>query len=88
MIGPYLVRSQLKTLTEAFADADGARNSFLRANFRNRTAPLQSEAFSQQAAPLRIAVAFGIYSVSANQGNSIVPLNLPPDSVSVSSRKV
>ena len=39
-------------------------------------------------AALRIAVALGINSFSASQGNSIVPLYLPPCSVSVSSSRV
>ena len=47
----------------------------------------QQETLPQQAAraALRIAVTLGINSVRANQGNSIVPLYLPPDSSSVRS---
>ena len=46
---------------------------------------LQQETLPQQAARGVTTVALGIKSVSATQGNSIVPLYLPPNSVSVSS---
>jgi hypothetical protein len=60
-----------------------ARGLFQHILPRQETLPRQAAR-----AELRIAVALGINSVSATQGNSIVPLYLPPSSVSVSSSRV